>query len=135
MKSKTSFLTKIPSAAWVILLMMIIFSCSSNKYLTLNNIVNIIQQNAVLLIVALGSTLVLLSEGIDLSLGSVLSLSGVVCALVMRGLGNAGVSDVVSLLAGVAAGLLTGMLMGAITGGLISITRYLSSLVKCWIDM
>jgi ribose transport system permease protein len=124
MKLKTSsILLKVPSAAWVILLMMIIGTVFSDKYLTLGNIVNIIQQNAVLLIVALGATLVLLSEGIDLSLGSVLTLSGVNCVIVMQALTGAGASDGVAMILGVVAGLLTGVLMGALTGGLIAIGK------------
>jgi ribose transport system permease protein len=124
MKSKTSsFLLKVPSAAWVILLMMIVCTVFSDKYLTLGNIVNIIQQNAVLLIVALGATLVLLSEGIDLSLGSVLTLSGVNCVIVMLYLSKLGASNGLAMILGVLAGLLTGALMGALTGGLIAIGK------------
>ncbi|MCE1252230.1 MAG: ABC transporter permease [Anaerolineae bacterium] len=124
MKSKiSSFLMKVPSAAWVILVMMIICTVASDKYLTLDNIVNIIQQNAVLLIVALGATLVLLTEGIDLSLGSVLTLSGVTCVLVMTTLTANGTSDLVAMLAGVIVGLLTGLAMGALTGGLVAIGK------------
>src|SRR5450759_1659873 len=124
MKSKTSsFLLKVPSAAWVILLMMIVCTVFSDKYLTLGNIVNIIQQNAVLLIVALGATLVLLSEGIDLSLGSVLTLSGVNCVIVMLYLSKLGASNGLAMILGVLAGLLTGVLMGALTGGLIAIGK------------
>lgn len=124
MKSKISArLLKIPSAAWVILIMMITCTVLSNKYLTLGNIVNIIQQNAVLLIVALGATLVLLSEGIDLSLGSVVSLSGINCVIAMKALSAAGASNGVAMLLGVLAGLLTGVLMGTLTGGLIAIGK------------
>jgi ribose transport system permease protein len=73
------------------------------------------------LILALGATLVILSEGIDLSLGSVLTLSGVTCVFVMKRLTESGSSDASAMIAGVMVGLLTGTLMGAITGGLVSI--------------
>jgi len=124
MKSKTSaLLLKVPSAAWVILILMIICTIFSDKYFNLGNFVNIIQQNAVLLIVALGSTLVLLSEGIDLSSGSVLTLSGVNCVIVMLKVSGTGAPNGVAMVAGVIAGLLTGLLMGALTGGLIAIGK------------
>ncbi len=124
MKSKaSSFLFGVPSAAWVILLMMVIFTATSDKYLTPDNIVNIIQQNAVLLIVALGATLVLLSEGIDLSQGSVLSLAGVTCVYVMKHLMEGGTPNEIAMIAGVLVGLLTGLVMGTITGGLIAIGK------------
>jgi ribose/xylose/arabinose/galactoside ABC-type transport system permease subunit len=119
----SSFLIRMPSAAWVILLMMTIFTSINPRYLTLDNIVNIVLQNAVLLILALGATLVILSEGLDLSLGSVLTLSGVTCAYVMKGLMDSGSANVVAMGAGVVVGLLTGLVMGAITGGLVSLGK------------
>ena len=122
MKPNTSsLLISVPSAAWVILLMMTVFTAINPRYLTLDNVVNIVLQNAVLLILALGATLVILSEGIDLSLGSVLTLSGVTCVFVMKRLMESGSSDASAMIAGVVVGLLTGTLMGAITGALVSI--------------
>jgi ribose transport system permease protein len=117
----SSLLIRIPSAAWVILVMMTVFTAINPRYLTLDNVVNIVLQNAVLLILALGATLVILSEGIDLSLGSVLTLSGVTCVFVMKRLMESGASDAAAMMAGVMVGLLTGTLMGTITGGLVSI--------------
>jgi ribose transport system permease protein len=117
------FLRKVPSAAWVIVLMMMVFQTVSARYLTIENIVNVIQQNSILLILATGATLVLLSEGIDLSAGAVLTLSGVTCARVMNGLMGSGSSNPTAMIAGVSVGFLTGALMGAITGGLISIGK------------
>jgi len=122
MKPNTSsLLISVPSAAWVILVMMTVFTAINPRYFTLDNVVNIILQNAVLLILALGATLVILSEGIDLSLGSVLTLSGVTCVYVMKRLMESGSSDASAMIAGVMVGLLTGTLMGTITGGLVSI--------------
>jgi ribose/xylose/arabinose/galactoside ABC-type transport system permease subunit len=122
MRPKSSaFLLRVPSAAWVILLMMTVFTAINGRYLTLDNLVNIILQNAVLLILSLGATLVILSEGIDLSLGSVLTLSGVTCVLAMKSLMASGASNGLAMVAGVLVGLLTGTLMGVITGGLVAI--------------
>jgi ribose transport system permease protein len=120
-RNAPSRLVRVPSAAWVIVLMMTIFTAINPRYLTLDNLVNIVLQNAVLLILALGATLVILSEGIDLSAGSVLTLSGVTCVSVMKYLMESGGSNALALAAGVAVGLLTGALMGATTGGLIAI--------------
>jgi ribose transport system permease protein len=120
---RSSLGAKVPSAAWVILLMMMIFRVISARYLTLQNIINIIQQNSILLILAVGATLVLLSEGIDLSAGAVLTLSGVTCARVMKGLMESGSSNETAMIAGVSVGLLTGTLMGGTTGALIAIGK------------
>jgi ribose/xylose/arabinose/galactoside ABC-type transport system permease subunit len=46
--NSSSLLIRVPSAAWVILLMMIVFTAINPRYLTLDNVVNIILQNAVL---------------------------------------------------------------------------------------
>ncbi len=119
----SSFLIRVPSAAWIILLMMIIFTAVNPRYLTFDNIANIVLQNAVLLILALGATLVILSEGLDLSLGSVLTLSGVTCAYVMESLMDSGTPNAVALCAGMGVGLMTGALMGVITGGLVSLGK------------
>jgi ribose/xylose/arabinose/galactoside ABC-type transport system permease subunit len=118
---RSAFFLRLPSAAWVILLMMTVFTAINGRYLTLDNLVNIVLQNAVLLILALGATLVILSEGIDLSLGSVLTLSGVTCVYVMKTLMNSGASNALAVIVGVLVGMLTGTLMGVITGGLVSI--------------
>jgi ribose transport system permease protein len=124
MKSNaSSLLIRVPSAAWVILIMMIVFTAINPRYLTLDNMVNIVLQNAVLLILALAATLVILSEGIDLSLGSVLTLSGVTCAYVMVGLMESGYSNAAAMGAGVAVGLLTGAIMGTVTGALVSLGK------------
>ncbi|OUM87685.1 MAG: hypothetical protein BAA01_09805 [Bacillus thermozeamaize] len=63
-------------------LLVIIASILSEHFLTLNNIFNIFRQVAVLGIVSIGMTLVILNRGIDLSVGSVLALCGVLAGLV-----------------------------------------------------
>ena len=69
-----------------------------------------------LLISALGITFVFLIGGIDLSIGSTLSLATVLAALVMRDSG--------SVVLGAAAGIGTGMLVGAINGFAVAILRF-----------
>ena len=120
---RSSLLIRIPSAAWVIVVMMTGFTIINARYLTFDNIVNIVLQNAVLLILALGATLVILSEGIDLSLGSVMTLSGVTCVYVMKRLMDVAAPNGFAMIAGVTIGLATGALMGTITGGLVSLGR------------
>lgn len=76
---------------------------------TANNIQLMLLQTAVVGIAALGMTIVIISGGIDLSVGSVIALSTVVIALFM----NAGASPFVAALGGVAVGALCGALIGA----------------------
>src|SRR5215208_4045619 len=71
-------------------------------------------------VMAIGATVVIISGGIDLSVGSIYALSGVAMALVLRALGPmSGTSTVlVGLAACVGTGLLCGLLNGALVVGL-----------------
>jgi len=77
-------------------------------FLTGSNMMNIARQTAMISIMAIGMTFVLAAEEIDLSFGSVVALSAIITALVLRATG--------SILLGVAAGLLTGAVIGLING-------------------
>jgi len=95
--------------------MMIVFGFLSPRFLSFHNIVNLFQQGAVLLVVSAAATLVILSEGLDLSLGGVLTLSGITSVLAL----NNGVPVALAILIGV----LTGLSCGAVTGVLISVCQ------------
>lgn len=65
---------------FVLLIMIIAISIASPTFLTSTNIFNVFTQTAITGIMALGMTFVIISKGIDLSVGSVLAFSGVVAA-------------------------------------------------------
>ena len=67
----------------VFLLLIIIFTIASPQFFTAENLFNVARQIAMLGISAVGMTFVLLAGGIDLSVGSLLSLVSVVCAKIM----------------------------------------------------
>ncbi|MFB9983013.1 ABC transporter permease [Mesorhizobium newzealandense] len=69
--------------ASVILLLIAITATQSSVFLTVHNFVNVASQVAVLGVLASGTTLLMVSRGMDLSIGSSLSLSGMVLAFVM----------------------------------------------------
>jgi ribose transport system permease protein len=82
-------------------------------FLTVSNLLNVVEQTAINAIIAAGMTYVILSAGIDLSVGSVLALSGVVLASALqRGL-PAPVAIVVCLATGASCGLINGLLITA----------------------
>jgi ribose/xylose/arabinose/galactoside ABC-type transport system permease subunit len=87
----------------------LVLASASDAFLTTTNVLNVLRQNAFTAILAAGSTFVILTAGIDLSVGSIVGLSGVLCADVMaRGYGvSAGI--LAGLAAGAAAGLLNGL--------------------------
>jgi ribose transport system permease protein len=94
--------------AGILLAMWLVLSRLSPYFFTLDNLLEITVQAAVIALLAVGQTFVILSAGIDLSVGAVLAASSVVATLVMdKGYG---------LTAGIAAGLLCGATFGAANG-------------------
>jgi ribose/xylose/arabinose/galactoside ABC-type transport system permease subunit len=82
-------------------------------FLTPENLLNVLRQNSVVGLVALGMTMVILTGGIDLSVGSVLAIGGVTAAA-LSGYGT---------LVAVAGGLAAGALLGTLNGVLIARAR------------
>ncbi len=83
----------------------------SPYFFTMNNILNIIRQTSIYGIIAVGMTFVILTGGIDLSVGSILALSGAICAGLMK---NSGSSVFVASLAAIAVGGGLGLINGLI---------------------
>lgn len=84
-------------------------------FLTISNLLNVAQQTTIVAIIAVGMTFVIITAGIDLSVGSMLAFSGVVMAtLLVRG-----VPLPVALLVAIG----TGLIGGALNGLLITIGR------------
>lgn len=104
------WLAGLPGAAWLLLLMGVAVPLAKPEFLAAQNLINIGLQAAVLAIVAMGMTLVILTEGIDLSVGPVLGLCGVAFALMM----TAGYPLVACLLATAVAGTAVGALNGTL---------------------
>lgn len=96
-------------AAFIV--MLVAFSILSPVFLSYGNFINIANQTAIISVLAFGMTLVMLSGGIDLSVGSLVSLSAVVCALLLE----AGASIAVAASAAIATGIAFGALNGFIS--------------------
>lgn len=78
----------------------IVLSFLSPYFLTVNNLLNVLLQASINLIVAIGMTFVITSGGIDLSVGSIVALAGIIMALAL----NAGTGLVIACLAALAVG-------------------------------
>lgn len=103
------YFSKIPGIAWGVALLFILFSIlSPDKFFSVNNLLLIMRNACVLTICSLGMTCVILVSQIDLSVGSVLTFSGVVSAVI--------VSHGYSLLIAWLLALLSGMIIGTING-------------------
>jgi len=77
-------------------------------FLTVSNLLNIVQQTSINAVIAAGMTFVILSAGIDLSVGSILAFAGIILASALQ----AGAPIPLALLAGLASGLGCGLLNG-----------------------
>jgi ribose/xylose/arabinose/galactoside ABC-type transport system permease subunit len=77
-------------------------------FLTVSNLLNVAQQTSINAIIAVGMTFVIITAGIDLSVGSVLAFSGVVLASALQ----SGIPMPIALLVGLLVGLLSGIVNG-----------------------
>ena len=92
----------------MLLIFIAVLILTTNDFLTLTNLDNLIRQVAVFAILSVGQLFVILTGGIDLSVGSILGLSGGVTALLLA----SGVPIPITILAGLGAGLAVGLVNG-----------------------
>jgi ribose transport system permease protein len=103
----------------------LVISLLSDKFLTSNNLWNVLRQISVNVCISVGMTLVVLMAGIDLSVGSVLAFSSAVCAgLLKNGMSVPSLDLFIgfTVLGGILASLLIGLLLGLFNGW--AITRF-----------
>lgn len=103
-----SWLSKLASLVGLVFVFVLFTILQPAKFPTAENMEIMLLQTAVVGTAALGMTLVIMSGGIDLSVGSVIALSTVVIALLL----NAGAAPAVAALGGVGVGALCGLLIG-----------------------
>lgn len=98
------------------------FNISMNNGVLFGRLIDILNRGSEAAILAIGMTLVVsASAGADISVGSVMSLSGGMCCMLLAGFGNANVSEyAVPLWVGLLAGIAIAMLCGAFNGFLVS---------------
>ncbi|MGF1727108.1 ribose ABC transporter permease [Photobacterium nomapromontoriensis] len=119
-KQQDSNSAKLFSKAWLIeqkslialIFLIVVVSFLNPNFFTVDNIMNILRQTSVNAIIAVGMTLVILTAGIDLSVGSVLALCGAFAAT-MIGLE-------IPVMIAVPTALLAGAVLGAISGVIIA---------------
>jgi len=90
-------------------MLFVVLTIASSSFATKANLLNILDQQSATLIIAAAGTLVLVSGGIDLSVGSIYGLSGVVAAELALHSWPAGLAILVGVLVGFAAGLINGV--------------------------
>ncbi|MFW5995811.1 MAG: ABC transporter permease [Halanaerobiaceae bacterium] len=118
-------------------MLLVVLSILSEDFFTSKNLFNIARQSSINLIVAVGMTIVIISAGIDLSVGSNLAFTGCIIAL---GAVHWGLSPLLAILLGIGAGLVVGSFNGFVISrvgipdfimglGLLSALRSLSLII------
>ncbi|MCX8638915.1 ribose ABC transporter permease [Gilliamella sp. B3172] len=110
-KTLKNFLVEQKSLITLLVLIAIV-SCLSDNFFTLNNFFNILQQTSINAIIAVGMTLVILTSGIDLAVGSIFALAGALTASMIS-------SDISPFIA-ISASLIISALLGAFSGVIIA---------------
>jgi ribose transport system permease protein len=109
----TRFLSRYGSLVMLATLL-ILMSLTSKEFLTLNNLTNVARQVSIFAIIGTGMTFVIITAGIDLSVGSQLALTGCVAMTIIDKTNG----DFI----GIAAGILIGAICGAVNG--ITVSRF-----------
>ncbi len=99
-----------------LIFMLILFSFLGKNFFSLRNFNNIILGVSSLLLLASGETFVIISGGIDLSIGFVMGFVCISSSIIMRDLNAAGYSPIISMMTGSLIGLLLGLIPGFING-------------------
>jgi len=98
----------------IFLIMLLVSAIVSDVFFTSSNLFNLIRQVTPVGIISMGMLLVILTGGIDLSVGSVVAMSGVLCALF---------TQTMPLPLAITAALASGLLVGSLSGYLVSIHK------------
>lgn len=104
-------LARIPGVAVVLVALLVVFAIASPRFASATNLSNVLVQSMILLLLALPMTLVIMTEGVDISMGAVLSLASVAFALTFVTTQSLALSLMAALSMGAAFGVLNGWLV------------------------
>ena len=104
-------IARIPGVAFLLVSLGVVFSIFASGFASMPNLLNIGIQSSTLLLLALPMTFIIMTEGLDLSMGAVLGLTGVVLASALVGGGSLSVAFAAALGVGLAFGIANGLLV------------------------
>jgi ribose transport system permease protein len=104
----------VPGVGYLLAALLAIFSLLDPAFASVGNLLNIGTQSSILLLLGLPMTLIIMSEGLDLSMGAVLGLAGVVLAMVLTRGGSLPIALAAAVGVGVGFGLANGLLVVAV---------------------
>lgn len=126
----------------IIIVLGVFFAVRSPVFLSVDNLQNIGRQMAVFGVLSVGETFVIITAGIDLSVGSVLGITGLVCALELAHGWPLGVALITPLLLGAFIGLFNGVLIDTqklppfiVTLGMLGILRGITEMMGGGLDI
>jgi ribose/xylose/arabinose/galactoside ABC-type transport system permease subunit len=107
-------------SGFFLIFLLVVFSFVGRNFFAVRNFSNILYYATIYLLLAAGETFVIITGGIDLSVGFVMGLVMVVSATVMRDLHAAGAAPAASMIVGSVVGLVVGVIPGLINGTLVA---------------
>jgi ribose transport system permease protein len=102
---------RVPGVAIVLVALCAVFGLTSPGFTTPANIANILTQSTILLLLALPMTLIIMTEGLDLSIGAVLTFASIILAVTVVTTGSPALAFLAALTAGLCFGLANGVLI------------------------
>jgi ribose/xylose/arabinose/galactoside ABC-type transport system permease subunit len=111
--------------ALMLLVIFVVFSVTQADFLTSSNIQNLLSSVSILFVISIGMTFVVLTGGIDLSVGSLLALSGLVLSKLFNGVG---LPIVLAVLVTIAAGALIGGFVNGVLIGRVGLSFFVVTL-------
>ncbi|EGX28863.1 ribose ABC transporter, permease protein [Candidatus Arthromitus sp. SFB-mouse-NYU] len=94
-----------------LIVLCVVITIVSPAFMTLSNITNIFTQVSTNAIIAIGMTFVILTGGIDLSVGSTVAISGALAASILKSTNNIPLAILVAAITGIVIGLINGILI------------------------
>lgn len=116
-RTQSNWLSVLIRARMLLIFALLVIGASAltkGRFLSIDNLVNVMRQVSFEGMIAFGMTLVIVTGGIDLSVGSLVALTGVVAAVVMQGLSDA--SPAMRIVSGFLAAIALGAGSGAASG-------------------
>jgi ribose transport system permease protein len=104
-------LQRFPGVAIVLTLLVVVFAAAAPDFLSPTNVANVLVQSTLLLLLSLPMTLVIMTEGLDLSMGAVLTLTSIIVAIVSLATGSTALGLLAAVAVGTAFGVANGYLV------------------------
>jgi ribose transport system permease protein len=107
-------LQSLPPLTWVVVAMIAFFAIFAPGFFKTENLVNVFRRGSSLWMIATMQTMVLIAGGLDLSLGSMITFSGVVLALLLENGVSAPVAAIAAILSGTGVGTINGFMVSVL---------------------